>query len=168
MLNQRAAKSQDGLFENQAEAISAQIEANNKKIAGYEEKLKGLTPLDTATTFQNALAQSAGIPPPLPDTFPTSDVPDFWTKISVEVSSSYTAEQSETKSSSYSVGGAVGWGLLSIGGSYSHSSQSSDAAKQMANSSVKVSFECMRVDITRAWLRGELFYDDGLKVIKDN
>ncbi|KAF9646093.1 hypothetical protein BDM02DRAFT_317940 [Thelephora ganbajun] len=38
----------------------------------------------------------------------------------------------------------------------------------MANSSVKVSFECMRVDITRGWLRGELFYDDGLKVLKDN
>ena len=115
------------------------------------------------------LAQSAGIPPALIDSPSVpSDVPDFWTKICVEVSSSYTAEQTNTKSRSYSVGGSVGWGLLSIGGSFSHSSSSTDAARQMVNSSVKVSFECMRVDIHRPWLRGELFYDDGLKVMKDN
>ena len=169
ILNQKAAKSQDGLFLNQAEAIQLQIDDNTNKIAAYEEKLQALSPSDTATSFQDVLAQSAGIPPALIDP-PTvnSDVPDFWTKICVEVSSSYTAEQTKTKSSSYSVGGSVGWGLLSIGGSFSHSDESTDAARQMANSSVKVSFECMRVDIHRAWLRGELFYDDGLKVMKEN
>ncbi|KAF9643167.1 hypothetical protein BDM02DRAFT_1706090, partial [Thelephora ganbajun] len=146
-----------------------QITANEAKIASLEDKLKALAPKDNASSFQDVIAQSAGIPPPLPDPPATvDDTPDFWTKISIEVSSSYTAEQSQTKSSSYSVGGSVRWGLLSIGGSYSHSSQSTDAARQMANSSVKVSFECMRVDITRGWLRGELFYDDGLKVLKDN
>lgn len=32
----------------------------------------------------------------------------------------------------------------------------------MANSKVKVTFDCLRVDIDRPWLRPELFYDDGL------
>ena len=169
ILNKKAAKSQDDLFQNQAAAIQQQIDVNNDKIAAYEEQLKAISPSDNASSFQDVLAQSAGIPPALidPPVIP-SDTPDFWTKISIEVSSGYVAEQSKTKSSSYSVGGSASWGLLSIGGSYSHSDQSTDAAKQMANSSVKVSFECMRVDIHRAWLRGELFYDDGLKVMKDN
>ena len=169
ILNKKAAKSQDGLFLNQAGAIQLQIDANNNKIVTYEAKLKTLSPSDTASSFQDVLAQSVGIPPALidPPSVP-SDTLDFWTKICVEVSSSYTAEQTNTKSSSYSVGGSVGWGLLSIGGSFSNSSSSTDAARQMANSSVKVSFECMRVDINRPWLRGELFYDDGLKVMKDN
>ncbi|KAF9647947.1 hypothetical protein BDM02DRAFT_3187569 [Thelephora ganbajun] len=165
LLNQRAAKSQDGLFENQAEAIKLQIVVNEAKITAFEDKLKALVPADNASSFQDVIAQSAGIPPPLPDApANVEDAPDFWTKINVEVSSRHT-EQSQTKSSSYSVGGSVGWGLVSIGGSHS---QSADAARQMANASVKVSFECMRVDITRSWLRGELFYDDGLKVLKDD
>ncbi|KAF9642626.1 hypothetical protein BDM02DRAFT_3124358 [Thelephora ganbajun] len=169
LLNKRAAKSQDGLFENQAAAIRLQITANEAKIASLEDKLKTLAPKDNASSFQDIIAQSAGIPPPLPDPPATvDDTPNFWTKITVEVSSSYTAEQTQSRSSSYSVGGSVRWGLLSIGGGYSSSSQSTDAARQMANSSVKVSFECMRVDIARGWLRGELFYDDGLKVLKDN
>jgi len=170
MLNKKAAKSQDGLFLNKAEDIQLQIDDNNAKIAAYEDKLDALSPSDTASSFQDVLARSAGIPPALidPPSAPSDGTPDFWTKINIEVSSSYTAEQSKTKSSSYSVGGSLGWGLLSIGGSFSHSSESTDAARQMANSSVKVSFECMRVDINRPWLRGELFYDDGLKVIKEN
>ena len=169
ILNKKAAKSQDGLFLNKAEDIQLQIDANSNKIAAYEKKLETLSPSDTASSFQDVLARSAGIPPALidPPSVP-SDVPDFWTKICVEVSSSYTAEQTDTKSSSYSVGGSAAWGLLSIGGSSSHSSSSTDAARQMANSSVKVFFECMRVDIHRPWLRGELFYDDGLKDLREN
>jgi len=50
----------------------------------------------------------------------------------------------------------------------SHSDATSDVAKQMANSTIKASFECMRVDITRSWLRGELFYDDDLRVAAGN
>jgi len=50
----------------------------------------------------------------------------------------------------------------------SHSDATVDAAKQMADSSIKVSFDCMRVDITRSWLRGELFYDDDLRVAAGN
>ena len=50
----------------------------------------------------------------------------------------------------------------------SHSDATADAAKQMANSSIKAAFDCMRVDITRSWLRGELFYDDDLRVAAGN
>lgn len=39
---------------------------------------------------------------------------------------------------------------------------------QMAKSSVKATFECMRVDITRPWLRADLFFDDDLRVAPGN
>jgi len=58
--------------------------------------------------------------------------------------------------------------LLSIGGISPHYSGSTVTTRRMANSSVNVSFECMRVDISRPWLCGKLFCDDGLKVMKEN
>lgn len=117
-------------------------------------------------TIQNAIANEAGIPPAIPD-IPATE-PDYWTSIALEVSSSYSADQSKSSSSSFSVGASASWGLWSVGGSAAHSSTSSNAAKQMANSTIKVSFECMRVDIGRSWLRGELFYDDDLKAAPNN
>jgi len=138
------------------------------QIAEYDRKLQALAPSDTGSSFQDTLARSAGIHPPLPEPpVVVNDTPDPWTKISLAVSSSFTADAEQDKGTSYSVGGSVYWGLNSVGGSFSNSSQSTDAARQMATSSIKVSFECMRVDINRGWLRGELFYDDGLKATKD-
>ena len=87
-----------------------------------------------------------------------SDIPDFWTRINVQNSSNYTSEQSQTKISSYSVG------VFSPSEAVTHSSQSPDAARQTANPLLKSPLSVlMHVDITRGWLRGELFYDGELK-----
>jgi len=143
------------------------------QIAAYSDQLKKLESPELAGDLQDVFAKTAGISPAPPDLAPSTDPkapsqPDYWTSITVEVSSSYSAEQSSSSSNSYSVGGGGSWGLWSAGGSVSHSDATADAAKQMANSSIKATFDCMRVDITRSWLRGELFCDDDLRVAAGN
>ena len=168
-LNNSAITAQAALFANNCELLQKQLTANITQIGVYQAQLKTLNPTDTAAAIQDTFAISAGIPPAPPDITPTSSTDaDYWTSISLEVSSSYAAEQSSSSSNSFSVGGSASWGLWSVGGSAAHSDATSDAAKQMANSSIKVSFDCMRVDISRSWLRGELFYDDDLRVAAGN
>lgn len=168
-LNKIATTAQAQLFLNDATLLKNQLEANEKQIKTYHDQLGTLAPKDSATAIQDAFAISAGIPPAPPDITPTTSTDaDYWTSISVEVSSSYSAQQSSTSSNSYSVGGSASWGLWSVGGGVSHSDFTSDLAQQMANSSIKASFDCMRVDIARSWLRGELFYDDDLRTAAGN
>jgi len=172
-LNETATAAQAALFANDCELLKKQVATNEAQIADYEAKIKKLDVPDTASNLQDVFAITAGIPPAAPDVTPSPDPKapneaDYWTSIAVEVSSSYSAEQSSSSSNSFSVGGGASWGLWSVGGSASHSDATADAAKQMANSSIKASFDCMRVDITRSWLRGELFYDDDLRAASGN
>lgn len=88
---------------------------------------------------------------------------DYFIPISLEVSSSSNVTSSEQHSLSVAASAGSSWGLFSSGGTGSHESASTKAEAQAANSDVKVSFECMRVDITRSWLRPELFYDEDLR-----
>lgn len=166
-----AIDAQIALFANNAELLGKQVAANEKAIEGYQLQLQGLNGKDVgaALEIQDSFAISAGIPAAVPDIKPGAPPrADYWTSISVEVSSSYTAEQTSSSANSFSAGGSAGWGLWSVGGGVSHSDATSDVAKQMANSSIKASFDCMRVDITRSWLRAELFYDDDLRVASGN
>ena len=168
-LNDSAITAQAALFANDCDLLKKQVAANDTQIGNYQSQIKTLQAPDTASSIQDTFAISAGIPPAPPDVTPsTASQADYWTSISVEVSSSYTAEQSSSSSNSYSVGGSASWGLWSVGGGVSHTDATSDAARQMANSSIKATFECMRVDITRGWLRPELFYDDDLSVASGN
>ncbi|KAI0465830.1 hypothetical protein F4859DRAFT_527711 [Xylaria cf. heliscus] len=93
-------------------------------------------------------------------------VSDPWVEISASFSA--TDQQSEEKQSSFgfSVGGSVGWGLWSAGGSYARSSTKSDATSDMASCDVSVSFQALVVNIGRPWLYGELFSDAELDVAK--
>ena len=174
-LSDTARTAQSKLFENECQLIKAQIAANNTQIEEYKQQRTQLQTSSTSESsnvvvkFQDSYADKAGIPRATPAPPPNAaangkDDSDFWTSISLEVSSSYSHEETETQATSWSVGGSASWGLWSVGVSASHSDSHSNASKQMANSSVKVSFECMRVDITRPWLRGELFYDHDLRV----
>jgi len=172
-LNEAAIVAQAALFEHEGALLKKQVEANEAQIAAYSDQLKKLQNPESAGDLQGVFAVNAGISPAGPDPAPSTDPKapsqaDYWTSITVEVASSYSAAQSSSSSNSYSVGGGGGWGLWSAGGSVSHSDSTADAAKQMANSSIKATFDCMRVDITRSWLRGELFYDDDLRVASGN
>ena len=172
-LNETATAAQAALFANDCTSLKKQVEANEAKIISYQSQLMTLGAPPSATDIQDVFAIAAGIPPAGPDvtssTDPnTSNEADYWTSITVEVSSSYSAEQSSSSSNYFSVGGGASWGLWSVGGGASHSDYTADAASQMANSDIKASFDCMRVDISRSWLRGELFYDDDLRVAAGN
>ena len=45
-------------------AIGYQTETNKAKILDCEDKLKAITPSNSGASFQEVIAQSAGIPPP--------------------------------------------------------------------------------------------------------
>jgi hypothetical protein len=98
------------LFANGSPQIQAQIEANNQTIAKLQNDLKALKPTTTAVEVQDSYGTLAGIPPA--PTAPPADptVPDYWTTITFEVSSSYSAEQTSSSANSYSVGGGASWG----------------------------------------------------------
>ena len=171
-LNEAATAAQAELFANECALLKAQLTANKVQIGDYQAQLDGLKTPGSAKNLQNTFSAIAGIPPapadtPAPDPTTPKEA-DYWTSIAVEVSSSYSAEQSDSSSNSFSIGGGASWGLCSVGGTASHSNATANAAKQMANSSIKASFDCMRVDISRNWLRGELFYDDALRVATGN
>lgn len=136
-------------FENNEEAIK-KLEARRDAILKKnidDPVLKELLPSDAGTKA--------------PET--AKDKADYFTSITVEVSSSYD----HSKSSQHAVtGGAkvkAGYGQLALAAGVAHTKTSGDAESQMAKSNVKVSFECMRVDIDRPWLRPELFYDEDLR-----
>ena len=170
---------QDTSFSNLAQTANAQITANRTTISSYIEarqKLLGNRTGDPANTVASELGiplpqsdpESTGPARTTPDGRPLINPDDFWTSISVSVAETYDAEQSSSSSNSYSVGGGGGWGLWSVGGSVNHSDSTSQAAKQMAHSSVSVTFDCLRVDIARSWLRSELFYDSDITVTNNS
>jgi len=177
-LSEVAQNAQAELFKDDCRLLCQQIKANAAQIREYEaqreqlQKGSGSEPLAIAAALQNVYADKAGIPHVAPVPLPGAetggkDDSDFWTSVSLEVSSS-SREESETQSTSWSLGGSPSWGHCQGPGAIPFRLDSqSNASKQMANSSVKISFECMRVDITRPWLRGELFYDHDLRVACD-
>jgi hypothetical protein len=170
---------QDTSFADLAKTADTQITANTATIKEYidsRQKLLGARAGDPA----NTVATEIGIPQPLPDPAiggvsrttpngrPLINPDDFWTSITVSVAESYDAEQSSSSANSYSVGGGASWGLWSVGGSVNHSDSTSQVAKQMAHSSITVTFDCLRVDIGRSWLRSELFYDSDISVTNNS
>ncbi|KAG8682905.1 hypothetical protein FRC09_016445, partial [Ceratobasidium sp. 395] len=159
--------------------VAAQIESNDKLITSYTEKRKALlNGNDTGKALVQELAVDMKLPQPLPDpeAQPAAPAPgseaapksqkslqDFFTPISVEVSSASEKQGSEVTSANMSFGASASYGwFASASVSGQHSESHSRAMKDLSNSSVKISFECMRVDIIRPWLRAELFYDEDL------
>jgi len=176
-LSEVAQNAQAELFKDDCRLLCQQIKANAAQIREYEaqreqlQKGPGSESFAVAAALQDVYADKAGIPRvnPVPLPGPETggkDDSDFWTSVSLEVSSS-SREETESQSTSWSAGGSPSWGHCTDGANPFHLNSHSNASKQMANSSVKISFECMRVDITRPWLRGELFYDHDLRVAAD-
>lgn len=155
------------------EGLQGQVDANVEKITRLTARRDELVTqrntkdgTDPVTSVQDDFADKAAIPrgPAPPAANDPEDDADYWTSISVEVSSSVAHESTETSSTSVTADVSVPIGFWSVSASATHSESHSAASKEMANASMKVSFQCMRVDITRPWLRGELFYDHELRV----
>jgi len=153
-------KAVDDLYTNSADKLKAELSANL-------EEIKALT------LERDAILKKNVDDPVLKEVLPSDDSPetkapetdkaDYFTSITVEVSSSYE----NTASSQHAVtAGAklkAGYGQLGVAAGAAHTQASGDAESQLAKSNVKISFECMRVDIDRPWLRPELFYDEDLR-----
>lgn len=92
-----------------------------------------------------------------------SKLEDYFTAITVEVSSKHENSSSSQHSVDTASKTSFSLGLFSAQNSNSYHKSTFDAQTQMASSNVRVSFECMRVDIHRTWLRPELFFDYDLR-----
>jgi len=88
------------------------------------------------------------------------EMADPWTTISF----SYSAADQKSKANESSWGMKVGFGLWSVGGSYSHDESHKDMQNDMATCDVTVSFSALVVNINRPWLYGELFTDVDIEV----
>ncbi|KAG6864170.1 hypothetical protein C0991_011889, partial [Blastosporella zonata] len=151
-----------------------EMDANTATIQEYTAAISALLSSgqdggNSGNSLVQAVANDAKIPAPMKDpaTAKSTDEPDYFTAISVEISSSSSSETSSSHATTASFGASVSWGLFGVSANASHSDAASDAAKAMASSSCKISFECMRVDISRSWLRSELFFDSDLTVGPD-
>lgn len=89
---------------------------------------------------------------------------DPWTTITFSYSASDVSNHSKESEWGMKVGGSVGFGLWSVGGSYSHDESHKSMQSDMAACDVSVSFSALVVNINRPWLYGELFSDIDLEV----
>ena len=163
------------VFGKGVDSLGPQIEMNKKEIKRLEAQraeLENTKPLaDVTNGVQDVVAEKAGIKrAPAPPTTSAGGL-DPWTSMSVKVSSSesHGSNQADSTSAGAQVSAIIPFefGWVNIGAKTSHEETHSAASKEMANASIEISFECMRVDITRPWLRSELFYDHELRVVEN-
>ncbi|KIM21913.1 hypothetical protein M408DRAFT_29161 [Serendipita vermifera MAFF 305830] len=153
-LRLRISNQSDQAFTDRKKDVETELTSVRKTIADLTDELKIV------------LAKSIGVSGPVAEVLPSDpsqplqETPangnisaNYWTRITCE---------GHQDSTSYSVGFAASYGLFSIGGSYSHADATGKAASQMSKLSCSISFDAMRVDITRPWLQADLFYDASL------
>ncbi|KAJ7912201.1 hypothetical protein B0H13DRAFT_1875133 [Mycena leptocephala] len=144
--------------------VKTQIDGNDKLIKEYTaakaDLLKQSGISTGASVVIQELSDNMGIPHALPDPTASQEKTneDYFTPITVEISSTSDTQSSKQEASSLS------FGPWSVNASVNHSQSEAhaEAMSELANAAVKISFECMRVDIGRAWLCPELFYDEDL------
>lgn len=93
-----------------------------------------------------------------------ADDADPWTTITFSYSASDVYNHTKESEWGMKVGGSVGFGLWSVGGSYSHDESHKSMQNDMAACDVSISFSALVVNINRPWLYGELFSDVDLDV----
>jgi hypothetical protein len=159
----------DDLTKKDGGSIQASIDSNLLTIANLKKGMQAEMAKSGSGAGGGVIDQisaDAGIPKALPDPQladpQAGKLMDPFTPISVEISASSDSKTTSTTANSFSFGVSASYGLFSIDASGEHSEAHSKATADLANSSVKVSFEVMRVDIHRNWLRPELFYDEDL------
>ncbi|KAB5588665.1 hypothetical protein CTheo_7892 [Ceratobasidium theobromae] len=157
------------LFGESSTFINKEIEKYRAQIEKYETERKNCIEPGSTDSAVDGIGTNFGIGKARQDTpevtyDPSKSAPpaDPFTAITVKVSSSSDTKRSESSALGISAGLSASYGLGRVSASVSHSEAHSKASNELASSEVSVSFECMRVDINRPWLRPELFYDQEL------
>lgn len=164
-LTYAARRARKKLFTMDQREIRTKINMNELEIGRLHEMRHGLFEYDLGRVMaevQDELVDKAGIPRVLtPDSIAADDC---WTSIRFEVASRYSCDPNTTGALGFTVDTSANHGLLCAAVNTSHNESYINAMRQMVNASVQISFDCMRVDIARPWLRKELFYDSDLRV----
>ncbi|KAF8600740.1 hypothetical protein BDV93DRAFT_425680, partial [Ceratobasidium sp. AG-I] len=153
--------------------VESQITQNNKLIDQYKGEQNGNQHLQFAALQSFAAGAEpykdlAGYLIPR-DTETKSKSPpaaDYFTSISVEISKSSDSHEGSNSAVSASLGLSAAGVLWKASVSAAHSQTHSKVINELSSCSVKISFDCMRVDITRSWLRPEIFVDDQLTTME--
>lgn len=150
----------DILMNARKKDLQLQYDANEKLIKSYEADLETVT-TPNAGGIQKAVEKDGKIDPPI---LSKGVAADYWTHVDIMIEHDQSVSKESQSAVSWSANAGASWWMWDVGGSASHQGSSADAYKAMNSSSVKVSFDCMRVDITRPWLHADLFFDKDLKV----
>ncbi|KAG6849297.1 hypothetical protein H0H93_009652 [Arthromyces matolae] len=155
-----------------AELVGAQgwavkaVARNNDTIKEYEAEIAKLGVKgggDPHDAYVDELATSANIPESQKDPAAAANPDeDYFTSIQLRIASKSSKETKSASSSKASFGASIGWGWWKVEANAQSSESSAAMSKAMSDNEVTIKFECMRVDIQRSWLRGELFYDSDL------
>ncbi|KAG8688959.1 hypothetical protein FRC09_012650 [Ceratobasidium sp. 395] len=150
----------DGLAKTQIAENQAKIDEHKRKRQdlmraeqGIEEILKGLE------TDLGISQDKSSTPSVAPVGSNAKSLDDFFTPITVEISASSSEEKVSSNATSAQASVTASGLLWHASASANLSKVQAAAQKELASADVKVSFECMRVDIHRSWMRPELFYD---------
>lgn len=161
---------QKGLINRATDGLQAQINRNKEEIERLQALIVPEGSEKDAAAVQNNVAGKAGLQPDLPSlpspSPTTAGAGDEgpWTSISFLLSSSYSHTTDESSAWSLKAEATYRSWFNSVNMGLSHEQSHAAALREMANATIRVSFECMRVDITRPWLRPELFLDHDLRV----
>ncbi|KAK1224579.1 hypothetical protein PQX77_012517 [Marasmius sp. AFHP31] len=161
-------------------------QANTELIKQYVEARQRLMQKSSDGGFIDVVAKEMGIgggrpdpeAPVLPGTQlnngklvngkPVRSAADFFTTISLDVNEASSSEKSSLDADSSEKSDSEishnNWWWKTVEASAQQLGAHSSIQRSMSKSSCKISFECMRVDITRPWMRPELFYDTDLTV----
>ncbi|KAG6829970.1 hypothetical protein H0H92_002775 [Tricholoma furcatifolium] len=158
-------------FQGDSGLAATEITNNTSLIEQYEKERSALLAKSGGGgggSLLDDLSEEAGVPKAQPDPANVNqranDDEDYFTAITVEIASSSSTDKSKSHASTTSFGASVGWGFWWNASAHGSTSKaSSETESHMAKNECKISFECMRVDIQRSWLRSELFYDSDLK-----
>ncbi|KJA15884.1 hypothetical protein HYPSUDRAFT_91648 [Hypholoma sublateritium FD-334 SS-4] len=159
-----------GYIESQITDVDAKIKTYNGIIDAWYTTGPGVQEARGDGLLEDTATQ-AKLPTALPD--PEISLPadqgksksmgDFFTSINVSVSQSSSKTSTTSSTMAYGGGVSASYGMLGVSAGLEHSDAHTSAMSELASCDVDISFEVMRVDISRSWLRSELFYDSHLR-----
>jgi hypothetical protein len=155
--------------------VDGEIKQNDETIKNYRANMDNLIGT-RGSDVKESISQEMYVPTAMPDPEAVKSTDnegnDEWTSIFVEVSSKSEKTHADQEASKTTAEVSVAYKPLlganaSFNASYSKTETSANASAEMASCDIKISFDALRVDIQRNWLRNELFYDSDLTCTKE-